>query len=1278
MSSGCRFFFLIVVLVMFTGCNLFDRDSSGVFNQIEVPKTGNANVKFQVIVPETDKKEIKPSLRLSGNATVDFKLVLVFPGAEGNAQTVILQKSATVSADGSAEVSFAGVPETAVIGQIQINGGNLGGKTSFHGAADLKSGDNVVEVAPVGSGHTTDVAAGVMLEIIRIPEIIKAAPANLVSAIGTSVQTTINLNLSGSELYSDALNRFVTSPQLSSLSLTKLTVGNDGSITAESGSQTLWNKTSSELWQEVTGAGDIKAMRVIRQGFSNTSQPLVAFSDLQNAKFALAYLGPDGKITSYFLADGSSLSHMSAVQAVADDNSVILGAVANGVPVILRWNGKDSVAAGWPVSDSAVLWSSAFAYTTAASAIPYPQIEQLSFEPGVREALKCVVRNPKSLMLQEYSVTLAGVIEALFSPAAEAMFALTALPGNRSITLHWDAIPDAEFYNLYWSLSADVPLTGDGMNVISRVNRPFTHSSLKEGQTYHYVITWTINGQESAPSKVAAATPWYIAVPQFYRVTYYGNGQTGGQVPVDAVSYSPGDKAAILTPDSSLLRRGFEFAGWNTAADGSGTDYAVGQQVELSNADLLLYAKWRPVSYRVTYDGNGNTSGTVPAQASYASGAQVTIAGNTGSLQKTGYVFAGWNTAADGSGTVYQAAAVLTVANADVTLYAVWNSLARVTYHGNNNTSGEVPVDSTVYKAGDTVTLLANSGLLARTGFEFIGWNTAADGSGTFLAAGATTTMPAEGLVFYARWRSTTKYNVTFLGNGSDGGAVPTALSHMEGETVTVPGNTGGLTNAGKTFFGWNTKADGSGLEYTPAETFIMGAADVSLYAQWQEFAGGEGTSASPYLVASPEQLNRVRNHLEAHFQQIADIDLVAYSTGNGWVPIGSTTLAFPSLKFKGNYDGNGHKITNLFIDRQAEESVGLFGYVDNAVIRNLTLENADVTGKNAVGILVGTVNTGTISNCHSSGKVRCISARSGGLIGSGMSIALQDSSSSASVKGLTFQGGLIADVSVYQSLSSISNCHASGAVIGSYTVGGLIGNIDGKSTIKVTLSNSYATGNVSGDNHSIGGLVGSHGGYSEISGCYAEGTVTALARTDGYQVQNVGGLVGMNYGQISTSNAVGAVNGGFQVGGLVGTSESGSINRCYATGNVNTSSDRAGGLVGLNYAAINDSYATGSVTGNNRVGGLLGLFHTGTVSRCYAAGLVKGGSLQPNIGGLCGFADGTIAASYWDTGTTGQSTSSGGGSPLNTSQMKQQQNFSGWDFSSIWEIKADSYPTLR
>lgn len=288
MSSGCRFFFLIVVLVMFTGCNLFDRDSSGVFNQIEVPKTGNANVKFQVIVPETDKKEIKPSLRLSGNATVDFKLVLVFPGAEGNAQTVILQKSATVSADGSAEVSFAGVPETAVIGQIQINGGNLGGKTSFHGAADLKSGDNVVEVAPVGSGHTTDVAAGVMLEIIRIPEIIKAAPANLVSAIGTSVQTTINLNLSGSELYSDALNRFVTSPQLSSLSLTKLTVGNDGSITAESGSQTLWNKTSSELWQGVTGAGDIKAMRVIRQGFSNTSQPLVAFSDLQNAKFALA------------------------------------------------------------------------------------------------------------------------------------------------------------------------------------------------------------------------------------------------------------------------------------------------------------------------------------------------------------------------------------------------------------------------------------------------------------------------------------------------------------------------------------------------------------------------------------------------------------------------------------------------------------------------------------------------------------------------------------------------------------------------------------------------------------------------------------------------------------------------------------------------------------------------------------------------------------------------------------------------------------------------------
>ena len=75
----------------------------------------------------------------------------------------------------------------------------------------------------------------------------------------------------------------------------------------------------------------------------------------------------------------------------------------------------------------------------------------------------------------------------------------------------------------------------------------------------------------------------------------------------------------------------------------------------------------------VTYDGNGNTGGTVPTDSSspYSSGDTVTVIGNTGSLEKTGKTFSGWNTKADGSGTTYTAAQTFTI-TASTTLYAKW------------------------------------------------------------------------------------------------------------------------------------------------------------------------------------------------------------------------------------------------------------------------------------------------------------------------------------------------------------------------------------------------------------------------------------------------------------------------------------------------------------------------------------------------------------------------------------------------------------------------------
>jgi len=244
----------------------------------------------------------------------------------------------------------------------------------------------------------------------------------------------------------------------------------------------------------------------------------------------------------------------------------------------------------------------------------------------------------------------------------------------------------------------------------------------------------------------------------------------------------------------------------------------------------------------VIYDGNGNTGGSVPVDTtSYEEGQIVTILGNTGNLVKTHYAFAGWNTQADGGGTTYTQAQTFVIGLANVTLYAKWTSKPTytVTYDGNGNTGGTVPTDSTNYEAGQTVTILGNTGNLVKTHYAFAGWNTQADGGGTTYTQAQTFVIGSANVTLYAKWTSNPTYTVTYDGNGNTGGSVPTDNTHYEeGATVTVLGNIGNLvkTQGGISllFFGWNTQSDGNGTTYTAGQTFPMGTENVILYAMWR------------------------------------------------------------------------------------------------------------------------------------------------------------------------------------------------------------------------------------------------------------------------------------------------------------------------------------------------------------------------------------------------------------------------------------------------------------
>jgi hypothetical protein len=187
-----------------------------------------------------------------------------------------------------------------------------------------------------------------------------------------------------------------------------------------------------------------------------------------------------------------------------------------------------------------------------------------------------------------------------------------------------------------------------------------------------------------------------------------------------------------------------------------------------------------------------------------------------------------------------------------------------------------------------------------------------------------------------------------------------------------------------------------------------------------------------------------------------------------------------------------------------------------------------------------------------------------------------------------------------------------------------------------------------------VGGLVGVN--YGIVSNSYSTGSVSGIDLA-------VGGLVGFNRGTVSNSYSTVSVTGDEGVGGLVGVnSDDDYVSNSYFIGNV-TGNDYVGGLVGTNRGAVRNSYSTGNVRGSRWVGGLVGdNFYT--VSNSYSTGIVIGGEA---VGGLVGrLYKGTVSDSFWDTETSGQSTSDGG-TGKNTTEIQNIITFSG----AMWDIIA-------
>ncbi|MDD5057532.1 MAG: GLUG motif-containing protein [Sideroxydans sp.] len=285
--------------------------------------------------------------------------------------------------------------------------------------------------------------------------------------------------------------------------------------------------------------------------------------------------------------------------------------------------------------------------------------------------------------------------------------------------------------------------------------------------------------------------------------------------------------------------------------------------------------------------------------------------------------------------------------------------------------------------------------------------------------------------------------------------------------------------------------------------------------------------------------LQGMNGNLAGNYALGSDIDASAtsgWNAGAGFQPVGHGGAS--AVFFSGNFNGLGHTISGLTINRPTENNVALFGYVSSLSIGNVGLVNVTVNGNMLVGSLVGYRHGGATVNSFSSGSVSGVSTV-GGLIGENdASGQISNNYSTCSVSGTATAGGLIGS----NFSSTVNDSHSTGNVTGGYRVGGLAGYSSG------TIARSYSTGNVTSDGSSsdygFGGLVGVND--FSINNSYSTGNVTGSVTGS----SSVGGLVGGNGGPgISNSYSTGSVTGTISVGGLVGQMYGGiSINSYWDT----------------------------------------------------------------------------------------------------------------------------------
>ena len=478
------------------------------------------------------------------------------------------------------------------------------------------------------------------------------------------------------------------------------------------------------------------------------------------------------------------------------------------------------------------------------------------------------------------------------------------------------------------------------------------------------------------------------------------------------------------------------------------------------------------------------------------------------------------------------------------------------------------------------------------------------------------------------------------------------------------------------------------------AVIFVIPAAGVK--AAWDgsvaaNFAGGNGTEANPYLISNAKELaflaekvNLGNDTASTYYKLTADIDV---SGGSEWTAIGTYIN-----RFKGTFDGGGHIVSGININKPDKKFQGLFGYSEG-IIKNVGVEDSSIIGEVHVGGICGS-NEGTIEGCYNTGYIEATSDVAGGICGF-------NNDANAKIKNCyntgTLDGDFSGGICGANMNGSISECYNAGKVSSRSTVGSICGMNSG------TIANCYNSKYIC----SIGGING-----SDITG-QAEGismeelcNITALPGFDTAIWENGSVTVNGNFREsifprlknVGKQNAEAEVYKDYNFGvdgkddwdtyTLIDTAaklqaigndqtsclgnyvlikdidvaeETGSTNNNWTpigsdtmafygkfSGNghvvsginINKPNEEYQGLFGFSFGVIKDvGIENSSIIGEKYIGGISG-FNKGNIEGCYNTGNVR--AKNGEAGGICGTHNGAKIQNCYNTGSVDGALSGG------------------------------------